>query len=243
MKLTGKVALVTGGAVRIGKAITLALAEAGCQIFIVYGQSAQEARETQAKVDSIGVDSHIYSVNLADAEATKKVIPAAMERFGQVDVLINSAAIFREGNLADTSLESWDLHFAVNLRSAFLLCQAFADQVPEDGQGAIVNISDARIFRPGTRHLAYRLTKSALLGMTENLALELAPRIRVNALALGAILPPPEEDQAYLDQLAQEKVPLRRAGSAEIVAENVIHLLEQDFITGDTIKLDGGQFL
>jgi NAD(P)-dependent dehydrogenase (short-subunit alcohol dehydrogenase family) len=129
------------------------------------------------------------------------------------------------------------------LRSAFLLCQAFASQIPEDGHGAIVNISDARIYRPGTKHLAYRLTKSALLGMTENLALELAPRIRVNALALGAILPPPEKDQSYLDQLAQEKVPLRRSGSAEIVAENVIHLLEQDFITGDTIKLDGGQFL
>jgi glucose 1-dehydrogenase len=243
MNLQGKVAVVTGGAIRVGRAITLALAEAGCHVFILYGRSAESAKETLAEAEELGVKAFIYSANLAEAQAAQMVIPAAQEWLGRVDVLVNSAAIFRDGALDETTLDSWELQFDVNLRAPYLLSQAFARQVPADGQGVIVNISDARVFRPAADHFAYRLTKSGLLTMTEILAHDLAPRIRVNALALGAILPPPGQDESYLEEVAQNRVPLQRPGNAAMVGQNVVHLLEQDFLTGVTIKVDGGEFL
>jgi glucose 1-dehydrogenase len=244
MDLEGKVACITGGAIRVGRALTLALAQAGCNVFIHYGRSAAPAEQTQTEAQSFGVEAHIYSTNLADAELTQGVIPAAVERFGRVDILVNSAAIFPEEDaFADTDLALWDKLFAVNLRAPFLLSQAFAARVPADGAGKIVNILDARLRRPEPDHFVYRLAKGGLWNMTEMLAHELAPRITVNAVALGAILPPPGADSSYLEKLAQSQVPLKRAGSAEIVAENVLHLLRQDFLTGVIIPIDGGQFL
>jgi NAD(P)-dependent dehydrogenase (short-subunit alcohol dehydrogenase family) len=132
---------------------------------------------------------------------------------------------------------------AINLRAPFFLSQAFARQLPPGAPGQIINVTDARVLRAGYDYLAYRLTKSALVTLTRALALELAPQIRVNAVALGAILPPPGEDERYLQQLAQERVPLRRTGSAEIVAANVLHLLQQPFLTGVIFPIDGGEFL
>ncbi|MGW8319671.1 MAG: SDR family oxidoreductase [Candidatus Promineifilaceae bacterium] len=243
MNLEGKVALVTGGAIRVGRAITLALASAGCSVFIHYGRSERPAHETKAEAEAMGVQAHIYSADLADAAAAQTVIPQAVDRFGRIDVLVNSAAIFLSGRLADTTLEMWESQFAINLRAPFLLSQAFASQDRLGDEGAIVNIVDARVFRPAADHFAYRLTKSGLLAMTETLAHDLAPRIRVNAVALGAILPPPGQDRSYLENLAQERVPLKRHGNAEIVAQNVLHLLRQDFLTGVTIRIDGGEFL
>jgi glucose 1-dehydrogenase len=241
--LSGKVAVVTGGAVRLGRAISLALAEAGCDVFIHYGRSEEPARKTKADAEAKGVRAAIHCADLVDVEATQEVIPAAVEALGRVDILINSAAIFLEGGLAETSLQAWESQFAINLRAPFLLSQAFAAQVPADGQGQIINITDARVYRPAPDHFAYRLTKSALVTMTETLALDLAPRIRVNAVALGAILPPPGKDEAYLEKLAHDQVPLRRPGNATVVTRNVLHLLREAFVTGVVVKLDGGQFL
>ena len=244
MELEGKVAVITGGAVRVGRALTLALAEAGCDVFIHYGRSAAPAQQTRADAVAFGVEAHIYSANLADAAATQGIIPAAVDRCGQVDVLINSAAIFpEEDTFSTTELPLWDKLFAINLRAPFLLSQAFAAQVPPDGQGKIINILDARLRRPAPDHFVYRLAKGGLWNMTEMLAHELAPRITANAVALGAILPPPGADVTNLENLAQTQVPLKQPGSPEIVAENVLHLLRQDFLTGVVIPIDGGQFL
>jgi glucose 1-dehydrogenase len=244
MELKGKVAIVTGGAIRVGRALTLALAEAGCKVFIHYGHSVTSAEQTRAEAQKWGVEADIYSANLFNATETQSLIPAAVERFGQVDILINSAAIFpEEDRFTTTDLVLWDQLLAVNLCAPFLLSRAFAAQVPEAGQGKIINILDARVRRPAPDHFVYRLTKGGLWTMTEMMAQELAPRITVNAVALGAILPPPGADASYLNKLAQEKVPLKRAGNAEIVAENVLHLLHQDFLTGAIVPIDGGQFL
>jgi len=243
MNLAGKVAVVTGGAIRVGRAISLALAQAGCHVFIHYGHSAGPALETKEKIEANGVEAEVFSADLADVTSTQLIIPAAVDRFGRVDILINSAAIFLEGDLADTTVKMWDSQFAINLKAPFILSQAFAAQVPPGAEGAIVNIVDARIFRPAADHFAYRLTKSGLLTMTQNLAYDLAPNIRVNAVALGAILPPPGKDDAYLENLAQLRIPLQRAGNAGMVAQNVLHLLSQDFLTGVTIRIDGAEFL
>jgi len=244
MELNGKAALVTGGAVRVGRAIVLALAEAGCNVLIHYGRSAGPAQETQADAIALRVEAFIYSADLSDDEAVQSIIPEAKRRFGQVDILINNAAVFPETDtFGDTDSSLWEKLFNINLRAPFRLSQAFAAQIPEDGRGKIINIVDARVRRPETDHFVYRLTKGALWQMTEMMSLELAPRITANAVALGAILPPPGAEQAYLEKLAQTRIPLKRAGSTQIVTENVLHLLKQDFLTGVTIPVDGGEFL
>ncbi len=243
MSLTGKRALITGGAIRVGRAITLALARAGCDVCIHYGRSADAAEETRSEVDALGRKGTLLSADLRSADAVKDLVPRAVADGGLLDILVNSAAIFLDGRLAETSFEMWDEQFSINLRAPYFLSKAFAAQVPERGSGHIVNINDARINRPDSDHSAYRLTQSALADMTRNLALDLAPRIQVNAVAPGAILPPPGEAQAYLDRIAEERVPLARSGSAELVAENVVHLLESDFMTGVIIPLDGGEFI
>ena len=243
MELKSKVAIVTGGAVRIGNAITLALAREGCDVLIHYGRSSSEAKDTLAAVEALGAKGALHQADLSDPAAVQGIVPAAIAYFGRADILINNGAIFLPGGLKETTQEMWDRQFAINLQAPFFLSQALADQLTEYDRGAIVNITDARIYQPAADHVAYRLTKSALMTMTETLAQDLAPRITVNALALGAILPPPGEDEEYLRQISQTRIPLRIAGNTEIVTENVLHLLGQDFLTGVTIRIDGGEFL
>jgi glucose 1-dehydrogenase len=244
MELQNKVAIVTGGGVRVGRALVLALAQAGCDVLIHYGRSDQGAKQTLAEIEAVyGRRGAIYSADLASATAPQAIVNEAVAKLGKVDILINSAAIFPdEDTFENTDADGFDTLMHVNLRAPYLLSRAFAEAVG-DGVGKIINITDARIFTVDVDHFIYRLTKLSLNTLTKMAALELAPNITVNALALGAILPPPNKDQSYLDHLAEQKVPLKRAGHAEIVAENVLHLLRQDFLTGVTIPLDGGQFL
>jgi NAD(P)-dependent dehydrogenase (short-subunit alcohol dehydrogenase family) len=244
MDLHGKVAVITGGAVRIGRALTLALAEAGCHVFIHYGRSAQPAEATAAAAEKLGVKTAVFSANLADLHDTQQIIPQAVATFGQVDMLINNAAIFpEEDSFHQTGPDLWQELFAINLRAPYLLSRAFAQQIGDNRPGRIININDARLNRPAPDHFVYRLTKGGLAQMTEMLAHELAPHITVNAVALGAILPPPGADDSYLQQIAGSRIPLRRPGNVDIVAQNVIHLLQQGFLTGTTIRIDGGEFL
>ena len=243
MKLKSSVAVVTGGAVRLGKVISLALAAEGCHILIHYGKSADQARETMDLVTKLGVNAAIHQADLSNFDEMRTVIPSAISNFGKVDILINNGAVFLPGDLDETTEDAWDMQQAINLKSPFFLCQDFSRQIPKDGKGAIVNITDARVYRPAADHIAYRLTKAALITMTETLAHDLAPRITVNALALGAILPPAGKGEDHLLALSKSNIPLRIPGSSGIVADNIIHLLRQDFITGETIRIDGGEFL
>jgi NAD(P)-dependent dehydrogenase (short-subunit alcohol dehydrogenase family) len=244
MDLNGKTAIVTGGAIRVGQALVLALAEAGCNVFIHYGRSAGPAIETKEEVEALGVKAAIYSANLAEVDAAERVMKTAVSTFGHIDILINNAAIFpEEDTFTKTDPILWEKIMNINLRAPYLLNQEFVSQLPAKSSGKIINILDARLRRSATDHFVYRFAKGSLWQMTEMLALELAPQITVNAVALGAILPPPGQDASYLDKIAQERVPLQRAGSAEIVAENVLHLLRQDFLTGVILPIDGGEFL
>lgn len=187
----------------------------------------------------------MYQANLADATATATIIPKAVSVFGQVDILINSASIFlHEDRLLQTDVELWDKIFAINLRTPFQLSQAFAQQIG-DRQGKIININDARIPHPLPDHFAYRLTKRGLWDMTEMMALELAPQITVNSLALGQILEAPgvPDPQQYLQDYADRRIPLKMPGNTKVVTDAALYLLAQDFLTGTTIKLDGGEYL
>ena len=242
MELEGKVAIVTGGAVRLGKALALALAEQGVRLAIHYGSSAGPAEAVVEEIKAMGSDAIAIQADLSQPAETRSIVERVVAHFGQVDVLVNSAAIFEPGNWDDTTEANWDRHFAINLKSPFFLSQAFAAQVGREGAGHIVNIADWRGVRPGPDHGAYTLTKAALIAMTKSLALALAPNIQVNAIAPGLILPPPGQDQSYLESKA-DQVPAQRVGSPQEIANALIFLLRSDFVTGDLIFVTGGEHL
>jgi pteridine reductase len=242
MELDGKVAIVTGGAVRLGRALALALAEHGIRLVIHYGLSAGPAQKIVTKIKAMGSDALAIQADLSQSGEAPSIVKGAVAHFGQVDILVNSAAIFEPGNWDDTTEANWDRHFAINLKSPFFLSQAFAAHVGPKRAGHIVNIADWRGVRPDTDHVAYTLTKAALIAMTKSLALALAPNIQVNAIAPGMILPPPGEDQSYLERKAGE-IPAQRVGSPEEIAKALIFLLRSDFVTGDLIFVTGGEHL
>ena len=239
MPIDGSIALVTGGAVRLGKALALGLARRGASVCVHYGSSGEEAERTVAEIRELGAAAHLLQADFRDpAAVAPDLLAAVVERFGRVDTLINSAAIFESASLAETSEEHFDRHVAVNLKAPLFLSREFAAQ----GGSNIVNIVDWRGTRPPPGHLSYTLTKSALIAMTRLLAQELAPAIRVNGVAPGAILPPPGAPDAYLDRL-REGIPLRRTGSPEDIVEAAAYLLEAEFVTGEILHINGGEHL
>ncbi len=242
MNLDGKVAIVTGGAVRLGRALALALAEQGGRLAIHYGSSAGPAEAVVGEIKAMGSDATTIQADLSQPGEARSIVERAAGHFGQVDILVNSAAMFAPGNWDDTTEANWDRHFAINLKSPFFLSQAFAAQVGRERAGHVVNIADWRGARPGPDHVAYTLTKAAVIAMTKSLALALAPNIQVNAVAPGLILPPPGQDQAYLESKAKQ-VPAQRVGSPQEIANALIFLLRSDFVTGELIFVTGGEHL
>ncbi len=243
MELCGKTAIVTGGAVRLGRAIALALANAGVRIVLHSFRSGSEAEQTRNEIRALGSQAVTIQADLSrPLESARTIIKQARDEFGTVDILINNAAIFQDSCLAEVSGDEWDRSFAVNLKSPFFLCREFAAQRRPRQRRHIVNIADRRAMRPGRGYLVYTLTKSGLISLTQNLALELAPDVQVNAIAPGAILPPPGRDDNYLHELAQ-KIPLRRTGSPQEVTEAVLYLLRSDFMTGAVLPVAGGEQL
>ena len=242
MELDGKVAIVTGGAVRLGKALALALAEQGVRLGIHHGSSAGPAQELVEEIRALGSDATAIQADLSQPGDTRFIVERAVAHFGQVDILVNSAAIFEPGNWDDTTEANWDRHFAINLKSPFFLSQAFAAQMGRERSGHIVNIADWRGVRPGPDHVAYTLTKAAVIAMTKSMALALAPNIQVNAIAPGLILPPPGQDLAYVERKA-DQIPVQRVGSPQEIANTLIYLLRSDFVTGELIFVTGGEHL
>jgi pteridine reductase len=242
MKLDAKVAIVTGAAMRLGRAQALALAEQGVRLVIHYNTSSGPAAEVVRQIQSIGSDAIAVQADLSQPMQAPAIVEQAVDHFGQVDLLVNSASIFEPGEWHDTTEENWDRHFDVNLKSPFFLTQAFARQIGTGRRGHVVNIADWRAVRPGTGHLAYTLTKAALVAMTESLAQALAPHIQVNAIAPGLILPPPGRGQEYLERRAPQ-VPLQRTGSPDEIARALLYLLRADFVTGELLYVTGGQHL
>lgn len=242
MNVQGKVALVTGGGRRLGRAFVLALADAGMNVVVHYGHSTRDAEETVTLARQKGAKAVALQADLQRAEEVEAVLPQAMEIMGQpVQVLVNSAAIFKPGTVKDTPLENWTEHFRINLRAPFLLMQSFA-RLLGDRPGKVVNITDWRATHPGQKYVAYTLSKAALNTLTVIAAREFAPNVQVNALALGAVLPPPDRDDAYLQRLVQ-RIPARRSARIEEVTEALLFLLDNDYITGEMLFVDGGAHL
>ncbi len=241
MDIQGQLALVTGGARRVGRMLTLALARAGVHVAVHYGHSAEAARETVALARDLGVQAQAFQADLTHPEAPGRLLAQVQDVLGIPRILVNSAAVFLPGTVRDTTLDNWERHMALNLRAPFLLIQAFAQALGR-GPGKIVNIADWRAVYPGRRYLAYTISKAGLLTLTQMAAHELAPHIQVNALALGAVLPPPGKDEAYLERLV-ERTPGRRPVREEEIAQALLFLLQNDAITGEVLFVDAGAHL
>ena len=225
----------------MGRAIALSLAGAGCDLVLHYGSAEAEAAATAADAESLGARVVRVGADLADPGAPERLLAAAGD-LAPVRVLVNSAAVFPDDDLAGITAEQWDHTLEVNLRAPVLLTRAFAAALPEGLEGAVVNITDWRTARPYREHFSYIVAKGGLDTFTRAAAEALAPHIRVNAVALGAILPPPGKGSGYLKALAQE-IPAGRPGGTDPVVAAVLFLLRNPFITGEILRVDGGAHL
>jgi NAD(P)-dependent dehydrogenase (short-subunit alcohol dehydrogenase family) len=240
MDLTEKTILVTGGARRIGRAISLAAAEAGANVIVHHNSSPDEAEEVRREIIRMGRAAWVLQADLNDPAQASGLLEKAFS-FSVVDCLVNNAAIFGSDDVLTTSLETWEQHLAVNLTAPFLLSQSFARLIPSAREGRILNILDWRALRPGADHFAYTISKAALAAMTRSLAIAFAPRILVNGLAFGAILPP--ADGGDTEDILKS-VPAGRWADLREVTQSVVFLLAgPTYITGEILHLDGGRHL
>ena len=239
MDLSGRLAIVTGGAVRIGRVIAVHLAGRGCDVVVHYHTSADEAERVAASVRETGRRAVTVSADLAGpTEATDRIFAAAAD-LGTPSLLVNSAAIFEKGTAEDTTDDSWDRHLAINLSAPFHLTRRFAKAAGGAG-GCVVNIADWRAERHPAGNLAYTVSKSGLFALTRVAAQDLAPRIRVNAIAPGPILPPPGMPESVLEPVIAS-LPMKRQGTPEEIARAVAYLAESEYVTGTMLHVDGGQ--
>ena len=239
MDPNGKIALVTGAGRRVGRALALALGEAGCRVAVHYGQSEQDANETASLIQSMGSEAITIQADLEDPKQVESLAESVNDQLGPIEILINNASIFDKINLADTSVDDWDRHLAINLRAPFLLAQAMQAQLG-NARGKIISLNDWRTARP-TR-FAYGVTKTALSGLTRTLALSMAPNVQANEISLGAILPPSDIPiDRPRDEIKIDLGPADRMGSLNEVADAMMMLIQNDFITGETINVDGGR--
>lgn len=235
---TDSVALVTGGGVRVGRAVALGLAEDGYDLLVSYRTSAAGAEEVAEAVRGLGRRVRIVRADLSEEAGTVRLARAAGESFGRLDLLVNSASTFVAGDLLEVAIEDWDAVMAVNLRAAFLMVRETADLL-RAARGSIVNIVDLSALQPWTRHPVHSVAKAGLLHLTRVMARRLAPEVRVNAIAPGAVLLPEHYSEADAERL-RDRVPLRRLGTPGDVVEAVRFLARAEYVTGEVIVVDGG---
>lgn len=232
-------ALITGGAKRIGRAVALSLAGRGNNIALHYHSSQDEAESAAASIRSKGVECELFQCDLSDPEDVATLIPKVFDRFSDCSLLINNASIFQRARLMETDEALFDRHFNTNFRAPFFLSRDFARRCRK---GHIINILDTKVSRTLVEYFAYTLTKKALYELTCMAAKELGPSIRVNGVSPGLILPSvylsPEEFKRM-----GEGVPLKTTGNPESVVSAIHFLIDNTFITGECIFVDGGEHL
>jgi NAD(P)-dependent dehydrogenase (short-subunit alcohol dehydrogenase family) len=238
-RLSGKTVLITGAARRIGRAMAFAVAEEGANVVIHYGKSKEDAEEVANSIIALGNKAWVFGCDLGNLQEVELLIDTIL-RETQLDAIINNAAIFEDINIQKTDLRAWQTHIDIIFSSAFLLCRDFA-KIYSGNEGRIVNILDWRALKPGIDHFPYTMAKAGLAAMTKSLAITYAPRISVNGIALGAILP--ARDNINNRSLLKD-VPLKRWALISEVTETLIFLLSgSGYITGEIIHVDGGRHI
>lgn len=242
MQIQGKTALVTGGAIRVGKALTLMLARNGANVVVNYNSSAGEAQQTAAEAEALGAQALAVQCDVSDLAAVQRMAEQVQERFGGVDILINAASLFGKITVPTDDYATWHQVTRISIDGAFYVSNTLAPAMLARGGGVIINIIDLAAFSPWHGFTAHAVGKAGLLALTHQLALELAPTIRVNAIAPGAVLPPPGYSEQQQQNLAARNL-LNRWGSPEDVAFTAKYLIEADFITGEVACVDGGEHI
>ena len=240
MLLAERTILITGAAKRIGRSLALACARQGAALYLHHNRSRDEVESLQVEIGKLGVQSKIFQSDFSSPGEIQEFTKSVFES-GEVDIVINNASVFSDLKWDSTSSTDWIQNQNINLLAPFLISQSFARHLPDEKQGRILNLVDWRALRPGADHLPYTISKAGLASLTKSLAIALAPRITVNAVALGAILPP--SDGGEVEDLVSS-LPIPRWATLKELEDTVMFLLSgPEYITGEIIHLDGGRHL
>ena len=240
-KLAGRVALVTGAGKRLGRAVALRLASEGADVAVHYGKSEAEAREVVAEIEKMGRRSAAFSAELTEVPAIQKLVQSVASRFARLDILVNCAANFLEAKFGETSEAIWDASLDANLKAPFFCAQAAAPHLAKSGRGVIINFADIGGLLGWTEFLPHSISKAGVIMLTRILAKELAPSVRVNAIAPGTITMPGDPEEWQRD--FTRRAPLKKTGRPEEIADAVMYLIVAEFVTGQVLVVDGGRTL
>lgn len=238
METAGRIALVTGGARRVGRAFSLALAEAGCDIVVNYNGSADGAHETVSAIERLGRRAVAVQADVSRTDEIARLAAATEQAFGRLDILVNSASLFQRTPVVEITGDEWDRVLGVNLKGPFFLSQATAPLLRRNG-GLIVNIVDLSALQPWPSFAHHAVSKAGLLHLTRVLARAFAPDIRVNSIAPGTVLPPESTE----GEDGSEKRVVSRSGTTGDVTRALLYLVRSDFVTGENLVVDGGRML
>ncbi|MBI3805253.1 MAG: SDR family oxidoreductase [Nitrospirae bacterium] len=242
MNLQGKTAMVTGAGRRVGRSIALALAARGAQVAIHYNRSKKEAESVVQEIERQGGRAHPVQGDLVRPSDCRRIVQETVAFFGRLDVLVNNAAVFFKTPLFEVTEEAWDITLDSNLKGSFFCAQAAAKAMQAEG-GKIINFADWSGFRPYLDYLPYCISKAGVIALTKGLAKTLAPKIEVNAIAPGPILLPEDLDSAEREEVFRG-TPLKKTGSPQDIVNAILFLIEgTDFMTGETIVIDGGRLI
>jgi pteridine reductase len=243
VQASGKVALVTGAAKRVGKAIALGLARRGAHVAISYHRSEAEAQQTVQEIEAYGAQSMAVRGDISRSVEVDAMIAQVMSHFGRIDILVNNASNYYKTPFTGLTEEQWDDLVGTNLKGTFLVAKRVGDEMLKAGSGKIINLADWTGFRPYKDYIPYCVAKAGVIALTKALAKTLAPHIQVNAVAPGPVLLPEEFDDSIRAAVIRA-TPLKRIGTPEDIAQTVVFLVEgSDFITGATIVVDGGRLI
>ena len=235
-----QVALVTGSAVRLGRAISLGLAQRGCDLVLHCNKSKKEARKLALEVESLGRRAVVISADLSKGNEVLRLAKRAEKAFGRIDILINSAAIFWPTPVARLSEKELDAFLDINLKSPYILSCEIGRRMKRRGRGAIINLACLSALRPWKMFVPYSISKAGVAALTAGMAKLLAPEVRVNAIAPGTVLPPANMRRSEIEAI-RRRLPLKKIGTPEDIVRAVIYLLESPFVTGQVLCVDGGR--
>lgn len=240
MEIAGSTALVTGGAHRVGKAIVLALAKSGANVVVNYEQSQDAAEATVEKARTLGVDAVSLRADISDPDQAAEMVSEAETQFGAIDVLVNSASVFSPDPFPTSDFSIWHRTFDVVVHGAYYCSALVSPGMLERSRGAIVNIVDLSAWQPWPDRGAHSVAKAASLALSRQLAVELAPNVRSNAVALGPTIPPEHFDAEQIERLRRRTL-LGKWSGGEEVGKAVCYLVESEAVTGECLTIDGGE--